>query len=168
MLTRDQTERTIIRWIPAVLCISQLGMVEIEKRWRLHMLMNLVSAQNHLQHQITWVASAHSILLQALQPVASVGIGNLITVLIEKLVSAMASLRYPPSSTNTSKRTVFSFLACDFPTLSQILTYVWQMKNETFALWTWHRNQDFYNVAGDQIYIVRQPDRCPIKTEVIY
>ncbi|KAF8394095.1 hypothetical protein HHK36_020300 [Tetracentron sinense] len=34
--------------------------------------------------------------------------------------------------------------------------------NETHALWTWHRNQDLYNSAGDQIYIVRQPDRCPI------
>ncbi|XP_034685008.1 purple acid phosphatase 15-like isoform X1 [Vitis riparia] len=42
-----------------------------------------------------------------------------------------------------------------------------EMKNETVALWTWHRNQDFYNLAGDQIYIVRQPDRCPVETKVI-
>ncbi|RVW12754.1 Purple acid phosphatase 15 [Vitis vinifera] len=40
-----------------------------------------------------------------------------------------------------------------------------EMKNETVALWTWHRNQDFYNLAGDQIYIVRQPDRCPVETK---
>lgn len=41
-----------------------------------------------------------------------------------------------------------------------------QVKNESHALWTWHRNQDMYNIAGDQIYIVRQPDICPIKSEV--
>ncbi|KAI3969249.1 hypothetical protein MKW92_047998 [Papaver armeniacum] len=37
-----------------------------------------------------------------------------------------------------------------------------EMKNDTHALWTWHRNQDLYNSPGDQIYIVRQPDRCPV------
>ena len=38
-----------------------------------------------------------------------------------------------------------------------------QVKNETHALWTWHRNQDLYeSAAGDIIYIVRQPDRCPV------
>lgn len=42
-----------------------------------------------------------------------------------------------------------------------------QVKNETHALWTWHRNQDMYNKAGDQIYIVRQPDRCPGEPKVI-
>jgi hypothetical protein len=41
-----------------------------------------------------------------------------------------------------------------------------QVKNETHALWTWHRNQDMYNNAGDEIYIVRQPDRCPVESEV--
>ncbi|KAJ0988894.1 hypothetical protein J5N97_007250 [Dioscorea zingiberensis] len=40
-----------------------------------------------------------------------------------------------------------------------------EVKNETHALWTWHRNQDAYNSAGDQIYIVRQPDKCPVKTK---
>ncbi|ONK58081.1 uncharacterized protein A4U43_C09F7920 [Asparagus officinalis] len=35
------------------------------------------------------------------------------------------------------------------------------VKNETHALWTWHRNQDLYGTPGDQIYIVRQPDKCP-------
>ena len=30
-----------------------------------------------------------------------------------------------------------------------------QVKNETYALWTWHRNQDTYNSKGDEIYIVR-------------
>ncbi|KAF3456566.1 hypothetical protein FNV43_RR01220 [Rhamnella rubrinervis] len=37
-----------------------------------------------------------------------------------------------------------------------------EVKNETHALWTWHRNQDLYRAAGDQIYIVRQPERCPV------
>lgn len=36
-----------------------------------------------------------------------------------------------------------------------------EVKNETWALWTWHRNQDSDNKVGDQIYIVRQPDKCP-------
>eukprot|EP00257_Ricinus_communis_P016035 XP_015574077.1 purple acid phosphatase 15 isoform X2 [Ricinus communis] len=38
-----------------------------------------------------------------------------------------------------------------------------EVKNETHALWTWHRNQDLYSSAGDQIYIVRQQERCPVK-----
>ncbi|KAJ9555549.1 hypothetical protein OSB04_010163 [Centaurea solstitialis] len=38
-----------------------------------------------------------------------------------------------------------------------------EVKNETHALWTWHRNQDMYNEAGDQIFIVREPERCPVK-----
>ncbi|CAB4261461.1 unnamed protein product [Prunus armeniaca] len=37
-----------------------------------------------------------------------------------------------------------------------------EVKNETHALWSWHRNQDFYGYAGDQIFIVRQPDSCPV------
>ncbi|KAK6145826.1 hypothetical protein DH2020_019695 [Rehmannia glutinosa] len=41
-----------------------------------------------------------------------------------------------------------------------------EVKNETHALWTWHRNQDMYNKVGDQIYIVRQPERCPLKPKV--
>ncbi|KAK6122883.1 hypothetical protein DH2020_043409 [Rehmannia glutinosa] len=41
-----------------------------------------------------------------------------------------------------------------------------EVKNETHALWTWHRNQDMYNKVGDQIYIVRQPQRCPVKPKV--
>ncbi|KAJ9169762.1 hypothetical protein P3X46_017917 [Hevea brasiliensis] len=36
-----------------------------------------------------------------------------------------------------------------------------EVKNETWALWTWHRNQDSDGKIGDQIYIVRQPDKCP-------
>ncbi|XP_054806760.1 purple acid phosphatase 15-like isoform X2 [Prosopis cineraria] len=40
-----------------------------------------------------------------------------------------------------------------------------EVKNETYALWTWHRNQDFYNAAGDQIYIVRQPEKCLVKPQ---
>ncbi|KAK4482569.1 hypothetical protein RD792_009729 [Penstemon davidsonii] len=41
-----------------------------------------------------------------------------------------------------------------------------EVKNETHALWTWHRNQDMYNKAGDQIYIVREPERCPVEKKV--
>lgn len=41
-----------------------------------------------------------------------------------------------------------------------------QVKNDTHALWTWHRNQDMYYEAGDQIYIVRQPDKCPVEKKV--
>ncbi|XP_047307836.1 purple acid phosphatase 23 [Impatiens glandulifera] len=34
--------------------------------------------------------------------------------------------------------------------------------NSTYALWTWHRNQDIYkeHKYNDQIYIVRQPELC--------
>ncbi|XP_043806819.1 purple acid phosphatase 15-like isoform X3 [Manihot esculenta] len=41
-----------------------------------------------------------------------------------------------------------------------------EVKNETHALWTWHRNQDIYGTAGDQIYIVRQPEKCPVELKV--
>ncbi|XP_031263950.1 purple acid phosphatase 15-like [Pistacia vera] len=41
-----------------------------------------------------------------------------------------------------------------------------EVKNETHALWTWHRNQDLYDSAGDIIYIVRQPERCPADAKV--
>ncbi|KAK4266649.1 hypothetical protein QN277_027539 [Acacia crassicarpa] len=40
-----------------------------------------------------------------------------------------------------------------------------EVKNDTHALWTWHRNQDMYNAAGDQIYIVRQPEKCLVKPQ---
>ncbi|KAM7265806.1 hypothetical protein ACFE04_003489 [Oxalis oulophora] len=35
-----------------------------------------------------------------------------------------------------------------------------EVKNETYALWTWHRNQESDGEVGDQIYIVREPDKC--------
>lgn len=37
-----------------------------------------------------------------------------------------------------------------------------EVVNSTYALWTWHRNQDIYkeDSQGDQIYIVRQPELC--------
>ena len=40
-----------------------------------------------------------------------------------------------------------------------------QVLNSTYALWTWHRNQDTYgeDSVGDQIYIVRQPDKCLVQ-----
>ncbi|KAL9237749.1 hypothetical protein vseg_012262 [Gypsophila vaccaria] len=43
-----------------------------------------------------------------------------------------------------------------------------EVMNSTYALWTWHRNQDMYkdDKLGDQIYIVRQPELCSISTEV--
>ncbi|GFY99382.1 purple acid phosphatase 15 [Actinidia rufa] len=41
-----------------------------------------------------------------------------------------------------------------------------EVKNETWALWTWYRNQDSQSKTGDQIYIVRQPDRCPVPSKV--
>ncbi|XP_043722366.1 purple acid phosphatase 15-like isoform X2 [Telopea speciosissima] len=41
-----------------------------------------------------------------------------------------------------------------------------EVKNSTYALWTWHRNQDMYNGAGDQIYIVREADKCQVKPMV--
>ncbi|TYI38443.1 hypothetical protein ES332_A02G027600v1 [Gossypium tomentosum] len=42
-----------------------------------------------------------------------------------------------------------------------------EVKNETHALWTWYRNQDAYGTTGDVVYIVRQPDRCPVEPDVI-
>nr|XP_025693638.1 purple acid phosphatase 15 isoform X3 [Arachis hypogaea] len=42
-----------------------------------------------------------------------------------------------------------------------------EVKNETHALWIWHRNQDYYGIAGDEIYIVRQPQKCPVKPKVL-
>ncbi|XP_052882305.1 purple acid phosphatase 15-like [Gossypium arboreum] len=42
-----------------------------------------------------------------------------------------------------------------------------KVKNETHALWIWYRNQDAYGTTGDVVYIVRQPDRCPVEPDVI-
>ncbi|KAE8712256.1 Purple acid phosphatase 15 [Hibiscus syriacus] len=42
-----------------------------------------------------------------------------------------------------------------------------EVKNETHALWTWHRNQDAYGTVGDVVYIVRQPDKCLVEPEMI-
>ncbi|XXG90579.1 hypothetical protein AAC387_Pa12g2312 [Persea americana] len=41
--------------------------------------------------------------------------------------------------------------------------------NSTFALWTWHRNQDIYKERshGDQIYIVRQPELCSARIKSV-
>ncbi|XP_014496525.1 purple acid phosphatase 15 [Vigna radiata var. radiata] len=41
-----------------------------------------------------------------------------------------------------------------------------EVKNETWALWSWYRNQDSYKEVGDQIYIVRQPDICDVPRKV--
>ncbi|KAK4752446.1 hypothetical protein SAY87_021244 [Trapa incisa] len=38
-----------------------------------------------------------------------------------------------------------------------------EVKNATHALWSWHRNQDLYRIAGDIVYLVRQPELCPIR-----
>ncbi|KFK26379.1 hypothetical protein AALP_AA8G240600 [Arabis alpina] len=37
-----------------------------------------------------------------------------------------------------------------------------EVKNETHALWSWNRNQDLYYHTRDIVYIVRQPDICPV------
>ncbi|KAF5741271.1 calcineurin-like phosphoesterase [Tripterygium wilfordii] len=37
-----------------------------------------------------------------------------------------------------------------------------EVKNDTWALWTWYHNQASQKKVGDQIYIVRQPDKCPV------
>ncbi|XP_058092389.1 purple acid phosphatase 15-like [Magnolia sinica] len=43
-----------------------------------------------------------------------------------------------------------------------------EVVNETYALWTWHRNQDLYDSnPGDQIYIVREPNRCPTQPKLL-
>uniref|UniRef100_A0A1J3IP00 Purple acid phosphatase n=1 Tax=Noccaea caerulescens TaxID=107243 RepID=A0A1J3IP00_NOCCA len=42
-----------------------------------------------------------------------------------------------------------------------------EMKNDTWALWTWYRNQDSSSQVGDQIYIVREPDRCPSNNRLV-
>ncbi|KAF5752492.1 purple acid phosphatase superfamily protein [Tripterygium wilfordii] len=36
-----------------------------------------------------------------------------------------------------------------------------EVKNSTHALWSWHRNKDYYNIESDIIYMVRQPGICP-------
>ncbi|KAJ4723018.1 Purple acid phosphatase [Melia azedarach] len=40
-----------------------------------------------------------------------------------------------------------------------------EVKNETHALWSWYRNQEFYEKAGDIVYIVREPNRCPVQPQ---
>eukprot|EP00261_Vitis_vinifera_P034491 XP_019075734.1 PREDICTED: purple acid phosphatase 23 isoform X2 [Vitis vinifera] len=44
-----------------------------------------------------------------------------------------------------------------------------EVVNSTYALWTWHRNQDIYKrkSRGDQIYIVRQPHLCSTASKVV-
>ncbi|XP_021291540.1 purple acid phosphatase 23 isoform X2 [Herrania umbratica] len=43
-----------------------------------------------------------------------------------------------------------------------------EVLNSTYALWTWHRNQDIYKEesSGDQLYIVRQPELCSPSTSL--
>ncbi|XP_078441004.1 purple acid phosphatase 15 [Wolffia australiana] len=41
-----------------------------------------------------------------------------------------------------------------------------EVKNGTHALWTWHRNRDLYDSAGDQIFVVREPHLCPSRPPV--
>lgn len=56
MPMKDQTEFLTTHWILVVLFISLLVMAATGKRWRLNTLMNLETAQIHLQQQIaTWV-----------------------------------------------------------------------------------------------------------------
>lgn len=69
-------------------------------------------------------------------------------------------------SLTSSRRTVFMVL--NVQKLGVNCCHVMQVKNETHALWTWHRNQDKFSFAGDVIYIVRQPEKCPVKAKVKY
>lgn len=90
MPTRGQTECIITAWIPVVLYILQLVMVATEKKWQLHMLMNLGTARNHQPLQInSWVGFAHLTSHQAQQLVNSAGTGSLIIVHTEKAALAM-------------------------------------------------------------------------------
>lgn len=41
-----------------------------------------------------------------------------------------------------------------------------EVKNETHALWSWHRNQDTYQTAADMIFIVRTPESCQVEPKV--
>lgn len=43
-----------------------------------------------------------------------------------------------------------------------------EVKNETHALWSWHRNQDTYQTAADIIFIVRTPESCLVGPKVRY
>jgi hypothetical protein len=64
---------------------------------------------------------------------------------------------------NETSVIVFSDSLCRFRSQIYVSFGIWfQVVNSTYALWTWHRNQDVYgeNSVGDQIYIVRQPDKC--------
>ncbi|CAN1278716.1 Purple acid phosphatase 23 [Linum perenne] len=42
------------------------------------------------------------------------------------------------------------------------IPWMLQVVNSTYALWTWHRNQENYKdeKLGDKVYIVRQPELC--------
>lgn len=58
-----------------------------------------------------------------------------------------------------------SYLKTEFSLKTETACFCYcgfQVKNETHALWTWHRNQNSYLIAGDIIYIVRQPDECGV------
>lgn len=91
---RDQTESTITHWIHAGLYTLPLVMVETERRWQLHMQMSQDSVQNHLIHQTAlWVDFVRITSHQVQQLGSSAGIGNLITVLTEKVALAMESSR---------------------------------------------------------------------------
>ena len=52
---------------------------------------------------------------------------------------------------------------------AQVYSLLTQVVNSTYALWTWHRNQDIYkeDSHGDEIYIVRQPQLCSKTPKVI-
>ena len=44
-----------------------------------------------------------------------------------------------------------------------------EVKNETHALWRWHRNQDLHATVADEVYIVREPHKCLVSsTRVAY
>jgi hypothetical protein len=70
-------------------------MVETERRWPLHMLMNPVTVLIHPLHQMsTWAVSVHSILHQDQQLENSAGTGSQIIAHTEKVALVMGFLRY--------------------------------------------------------------------------
>lgn len=94
MPMRGLIEYTTTLWIHVGLFISQLVMVEIERRWQLHTLMNRGTARIHAPHQIiTWAVSVPSISHQVQQLENSVGTANLIIVHTEKVALVMGFWR---------------------------------------------------------------------------
>lgn len=142
------------------------------RRWLLSMLMSQGTALSHQLLQIsTWVASVLQTLLLVRLLVNSAGIVNQITAHTEKVALAMEFLRCPQFLIHIQHMLTESHMCTKLYTWHELnvslsMSFDLQVKNATWALWTWYRNQDSEKVAGDQIYIVRQPDVCPVRSKV--